>query len=117
MKHALVGILLLLIFSRENAIAQQQSKAASIEKMISLLHKERSFNGAIVAGENGKIIYSQGFGFAEFSDSIPFTPLTPSDGGSNAKTFTAAAILLLIEEGKLSLNDPVQKYIANYPYG
>jgi CubicO group peptidase (beta-lactamase class C family) len=116
MKHALVAIFLLLIFSRENAIAQQQSKAASIEKMISLLHKERSFNGAIVAGENGKIIYSQGFGFAEFSDSIPFTPLTASDGGSNAKTFTAAAVLLLIEEGKLSLNDPVQKYIANYPY-
>ncbi len=49
-------------------------------------------------------------------DSIRFTPSTTSDGGSNAKTFTAASILLFAEEGKLRLNDPVQRYLPGYPY-
>jgi CubicO group peptidase (beta-lactamase class C family) len=115
MKQPLVAIVFVLIFSHQNVLAQQ-SKAASLEKLISLLHKQRLFNGAVVAGHNGKIIYSQAFGFAEFSDSIPFTPITASDGGSNAKTFTAAAILLLVEKGALRLDDPVQKYFENYPF-
>ena len=87
-----------------------------IERVITDLYNQHLFNGAIVVGQKGKIIYSSGYGYARFEDSIPFTPNTASDGGSNAKTFTATCILWLAEYGKLKLNDPVQRYLPEYPY-
>lgn len=87
-----------------------------IEQLIMDLYQRHLFNGAIVVGQEGKIIYSKGYGYAWFADSIPFTPNTTADGGSNAKTFTATCIQLLAAEGKLKLNDPVQLYLPNYPY-
>lgn len=97
-------------------VAAQENKEAKIERLISAIHKSRWFNGAIVIGQKGKIIFSKGYGLANVSDSVPFTPFTPSDGGSNAKTLTAAAVLLLGEKGKLKLEDPVQAYFPHYPY-
>ena len=94
----------------------QDSRSSIIEQLLSDLHRKHLFNGGIVIGQKGKIIFSRGYGYANFSDSVPFTPDTPADGGSNAKTFTATSILLLAEEGKLSLNDPVQRYLPGYPY-
>lgn len=113
MKSAIV--LNLFLFSYEN-IASQQTKAEVIDQLISGLYQKHFFNGAIVAGEKGKIIYSKGFGYSNFKDSVAFTPNTASDGGSNAKTFTAASILLLADQHKLNLGDPVQRYLPNYPY-
>lgn len=96
--------------------ASQDSRSLIIEQLLSDLYQKHLFNGAIVVGEKGKIIFSKGYGYADLTDSVPFTPNTPIDGGSNAKTFTATSILLLAEEGKLKLNDPVQRYLPNYPY-
>jgi len=100
----------------QTSTRSQKEKAAMIEQLITDLYQRHLFNGAIVAGQEGKIIYSKGFGYARFADSILFTPNTTSDGGSNAKTFTATCIQLLAAEGKLKLNDPVQRYLPNYPY-
>lgn len=96
--------------------AGQNTKAGLIENLISDLYKKNLFNGAIVVGQNDKIIFSKGYGYADFQQGSRFTPLTTADGGSNAKTFTATAILLLAEENKLTLDDPVQQYLPNYPY-
>ncbi len=97
-------------------ITAQASKSNAFDTLFSYLHQQHWFNGAIVAGEKGKIFYSKGFGYADFTDSLLYTPFTTSDGGSNAKTFTAAGILLLAQQGKLHLEDPVQKYLPAYPY-
>jgi len=107
-------ILLLTLINKESA--SQDSRSYLVNKLITDLYKKHLFNGAIVIGQKGKIIFSKGYGYANFHDSIPFTPNTSSDGGSNAKTLTATSILLLAEEGKLNLNDPVQTYLPNYPY-
>ena len=107
-------VLLLVVFNI--ASASQDIRSSVIDQLLSELYNKKLFNGAIVAGEKGKIIFSKGYGYADFSDSVSFTPSTPSDGGSNAKTLTATSILLLAEEGKLKLNDPVQRYLPNYPY-
>jgi len=87
-----------------------------MDQLLTDLYQKHLFNGAIVIGQKGKIIFSKGWGYANFRDSIRFTSHTCSDGGSNAKTLTATSILLLAEEGKLKLNDPVQRYLPNYPY-
>lgn len=109
-----IAFVVLLSFSK---VARSQDKRVLlIDRLLSELYKKHLFNGAIVTGQNGKIIFSKGYGYANFQDSIPFTPETTADGGSNAKTLTAASILLLGNEGKLKLTDPVQQYLPNYPY-
>src|SRR5262245_12565427 len=111
-----VALLLLVNCLFVNLTWGQDTRANKLEKLLAELYKNHLFNGAIVVGQNGKIIFSNGYGYASFRDSIPFTTLTTADGGSNAKTFTAASILMLAEEGKLKLDDSIQLYLPSYPY-
>jgi len=67
---------------------------------------------------NGETVFEKAFGLAEMEHNVPNTPQTIFESGSVAKQFTAAAIVLLQQDGKLSLDDPVKKYISELPdYG
>ena len=67
---------------------------------------------------NGETVFEKAFGLAELEHNVPNTPQTIFESGSVAKQFTAAAIVLLQQEGKLSLDDPVKKHIPELPdYG
>jgi len=67
---------------------------------------------------NGETVFEKAFGLADMEFNIPNTPQTIFESGSVAKQFTAAAIVLLQQDGKLSLDDPVRKYIPELPdYG
>ena len=67
---------------------------------------------------NGRISYTKGYGLANIEEDVPITPETVFDIGSTSKQFTAASILLLEKQGKLSVNDDVRKYIPELPdYG
>ena len=67
---------------------------------------------------NGDIVFEKAFGLAELEHNISNTPQTIFESGSVAKQFTAAALVLLQQDGKLSLDDPVKKYIPELPdYG
>lgn len=61
--------------------------------------------------ESGKVIYQKVYGFADLADSSLITPDTRFNIASNGKQFTALAILLLIDEQKLSLTDDIRKYL------
>ncbi|MFN0108302.1 MAG: serine hydrolase domain-containing protein [Blastocatellia bacterium] len=66
----------------------------------------------------GRPVYEKAFGMAEIEHAIPNTPQTIFESGSVAKQFTAAAVILLSLDGKLGLDDPVKKYIPEFPdYG
>lgn len=65
--------------------------------------------------QDGRIIYKRGYGMADLDHDIPITPETVFHVASISKQFTAAAILLLAQEGKLSLDDDVHKYIRELP--
>ena len=67
------------------------------------------------AAKDGKLIYSRGYGMANLDHSIPNTPQTPFHVASVSKQFTAASIVLLAQEGKLSLDDDVRKYLPEVP--
>lgn len=75
--------------------------------------------GVSVAVErNGKIIYHKAFGLADLEHNVPNTTATIFEAGSVSKQFTAISILLLVQEGKISLDDDVRKYIPELPpYG
>lgn len=60
---------------------------------------------------NGKFIYKRGFGFADVESRMPATPMTRYRIASISKTFTAVAVLQLVEKGRLNLDDRVVKYL------
>ena len=70
---------------------------------------------AVLFGRNGKILYQGGSGMANLSPKMPITAETKFRIGSISKQFTAAAVLLLAEQNKLSLEDPLTKYYPNFP--
>jgi CubicO group peptidase (beta-lactamase class C family) len=68
--------------------------------------------------KNGKIVYARGYGSANIEYDAPITPQTPFIMGSVSKQFTAAAIALLIEDGRIEPTDDVRKYIPElHDYG
>src|SRR6476469_2314623 len=67
---------------------------------------------------NGETVFEKAFGFADLEHNVPNTAQTIFESGSVAKQFTAASLVLLQQEGKLSIDDPVRKYIPELPdYG
>lgn len=70
---------------------------------------------AVAVERNGKMIYSKAFGLADLEHNVPNTTSTIFEAGSVSKQFTAASILLLAKEGKLSLDDDVRKYVPELP--
>jgi CubicO group peptidase (beta-lactamase class C family) len=67
---------------------------------------------------NGEVVFEKAFGLADLEHNVPNTTQTIFESGSVAKQFTAASLVLLQQDGKLSLDDPVRKYIPELPdYG
>ena len=65
--------------------------------------------------KNNEIIYAKGFGFRDIENTLPATEYTIYGIGSVTKSFTALAIMKLVEQGKLSLDDKISKFITNGP--
>jgi len=89
-------------------------QTAEIDGLMSTLYQRGQFNGAILVAVQGNTIYRKGFGKANFQTGADFTPETPSNIGSVTKQFTAMAIMILAERGKLSYDDPVCKYVQEF---
>jgi CubicO group peptidase (beta-lactamase class C family) len=66
---------------------------------------------AIGVFQNGKIAFAKGYGLASVEFAAAITPSTPFIMGSVSKQFTAAAIALLVEQGRISLDDDIRKYV------
>jgi CubicO group peptidase (beta-lactamase class C family) len=81
----------------------------------SLLVK-RGFNGSILVAKDGAIVYEKYAGFADLRTKDSLTSSTPLHIASTGKTFTAMALLRLVQENKLSLNDSMHKFFPGFPY-
>src|SRR5438132_8441593 len=79
------------------------------------LVKAGKFNGSILIARDGKVLVSKGYGMANFELDVPNTPQTKFRLGSITKPFTAIAIMLLQERGKLSVQESIGKYLADCP--
>ena len=88
---------------------------AKVDKVFEQWNKPDSPGCALGVYQNGQIVYKHGYGMANLNDDIPITPATVFHVASMSKQFTAASILLLAEQGKLSLDDDVHKYIPELP--
>jgi CubicO group peptidase (beta-lactamase class C family) len=73
---------------------------------------------AIGIEKDAHVLLTRGYGTADLEHDVPITPATVFEAGSVSKQFTAASVLLLVQQGKLSLTDDVRKYIPELPdYG
>src|SRR5688572_4064698 len=88
---------------------------ARMDALVSARVADKSFMGAVLVARDDQVILSKGYGFANLEWNVPNTPTTKFRLGSITKQFTAAAILLLAEQGKLSLDDPLKKHWPSTP--
>ncbi len=114
MKKALIT-LFAIIYLSFNLIAQQfENKIDSlIEKAVQL----NRFNGSVLVAKNGRIIYEKAFGYQDGGKNILNTSNTIYQIGSTTKEFTAAVILKLAEQHKLSIDDKLSKYFSDFIRG
>jgi CubicO group peptidase (beta-lactamase class C family) len=92
--------------------------AAAVDEVFADLANPGSPGCALGVFRDGAVIYAKGYGLANLEENVPITPANVFDIGSTSKQFTAASILFLEKQGKLSVNDDVQKYIPELPdYG
>jgi len=111
---------LLILFAAIYFPASAQNLSDTVNIINNLFHRYHLENpgGQLSISQNGKLIFSKAWGLADLDHHVPYTTITVSEAGSISKQFTAASILLLAQQGKLSLNDDVRKYFPQLPnYG
>src|SRR5579862_6942763 len=95
-----------------------EKAVAAVDEVFSDLTKPGSPGCALAVYRDGRILYSKGYGLANIEENVAITPQTVFDIGSTSKQFTAASILLLEQQGKLSVQDDIRKYVPEIPdYG
>ena len=95
----------------------QKNYRALLDEFTQAEFTVKEFNGTILVMQKGKAIYKKSIGMADREWNVPNTAETKFRIGSVTKQFAAACILLLAEQGKLSVDDQLSKYIPNYPKG
>ncbi len=88
---------------------------ARMEQVIQSYVANRQFMGTVLVAKGKEILLDKGYGSADLEWDIPNAPNVKFRLGSVTKQFTAASILLLQERGKLSVDDPVKKYMEDAP--
>ena len=89
--------------------------ASPYDKYVQYYVSNNNFMGTVLVARDSEILFSKGFGSANLEWDIHNTSTTKFRLGSITKQFTAAAILLLEEWGKLRIDDPIKKYLPDAP--
>ncbi len=92
-----------------------QDLSTQFEAMIQEKYKAGEPGAAALVAKGSDILYRKAFGMADLENNVAMTPDHVFEIGSITKQFTAVSILMLLEEGKLALTDPVTKFIPTYP--
>jgi CubicO group peptidase (beta-lactamase class C family) len=94
-----------------------ESKQAQVDRIFSGFNTHTA-GCAVGVAYRGDVVLKSGYGMADLERSVPITADTVFESGSVAKQFTATALLLLAQQGKISLDDPLRKYLPEIPdYG
>jgi CubicO group peptidase (beta-lactamase class C family) len=109
----LQGILLVSCLSKGQTLPPNVTK--QVDQVFEKWDKPDSPGCALGIYKDGQIVYQRGYGMADLNDDVPITPATVFHVASMSKQFTAASLVLLAQQGKLSLDDDVRKYIPELP--
>jgi len=111
------GRIILAVLLTASCLAQDKTSTADVARMEQLIkaYVPARFMGSVLVAQDGKVLLDKGYGFANLEWDVPNTPTTKFRLGSITKQFTAASILLLEEQGKIKVEDPVKKYMPDAP--
>lgn len=98
-------------------VASFKKTEAEIDTIFNQAYPVHSPGAVVLIAKDNKIIYRKAFGMANLELKVPMNPANVLQLASITKQFTSVAILMLMEQGKLSLQDPLSKYISDYPRG
>lgn len=87
-----------------------------IDAVMQEFHRTRGFNGNVLVAKHGKIIYEKAIGWADYLHRDSLKINSEFELASVTKTMTSTAILMLMEQGKLKLDDNVKKFFPDFPY-
>ena len=113
---AFISVFFMMVtLAQQKGVVIANDTCKAIDKYLTQLATDKSFSGGLLIIKDGKKIFSKGYGWANQEHKIPFTPSTLASIGSITKAFTAAAIMKLYEQKKLSISDPLKKFFPNVP--
>ncbi len=95
--------------------ADDQELATAIRDFIETQTRADEFSGVVLVAKNGQVLFHEAYGFADRDKKIPNRKDTKFNLGSINKIFTRAAIHQLEKQGKLGLDDRIQKFLPDYP--
>ena len=108
-----LGRVLVVSLLSSAALAQSSDK---VDDYVQGVMKERKIPGiALLVVQDNKVVLSKGYGFSNVELQVPVKPETVFQSGSMGKQFTATAVMMLVEEGKVGLEDPLTKYFPEAP--
>ena len=111
----LVAAVILICAGVAKAAEEPTAEFGRVDRLFAEWDKPTSPGCAVGVMKDGKIIYERGYGMADLDHDVKISPTTVFHVASMSKQFTAAAILMLAQDGKVSLDDPVRKYVPELP--
>jgi CubicO group peptidase (beta-lactamase class C family) len=99
----------------QHVIGARDARAQRADSVFQRFDRTDSPGCALGVYQDGKILYARGYGMANLEHGIALSPRSMLDVGSISKQFTAMSILILQAEGRLSIDDPIRKYIPEMP--
>ncbi|BDU19978.1 serine hydrolase [Dyella sp. GSA-30] len=112
---ALLSALLLAASSQGHAAASAASKQQQVDALFAKWDNPDTPGAAVEVVKDGKVVYRHAFGMADIEQGRAITPSTIFHVASVSKQFTALSVLLLAQDGKLSLDDDVRRYLPELP--
>lgn len=109
-------IALALLSGRVPGRAQSEDASGRIDRLLAGRYAADAPGAAVLVARKGTVILRKGYGLANLEHGIAVSPQTVFRLASVSKVFTAAAILVLAEQGRLRLDDPASKYVSDYPW-
>jgi CubicO group peptidase (beta-lactamase class C family) len=97
------------------ALSQSSLDSAVADYVKAEMERQHIPGLALLVTRDGKVVRSEGFGLANVEVQVPVKPETIFQSGSVGKQFTATAVMMLVEAGKIGLNDPLTKYFPEAP--
>lgn len=114
--RARTSLLICFLFTCATLSLAQSSLDSAVAKYVKTEMERQHIPGlALLVTRDGKVVRSEGFGLASVELQVPVKPETIFQSGSVGKQFTATAVMMLVEAGKIRLNDPLTKYFPEAP--
>ncbi len=114
MKHRYCAVLALALSLSISAAADRVADAVD-EYIRAEMERQHIPGLALLVSRNGQPIWAQGYGLSNVELQVPVKPETIFQSGSVGKQFTATAVMMLVEESKIGLEDPLTKYFPDAP--